>query len=207
MTATVGESWRGRCLGVELRWWRLPDEITAIELDLLSPDERERAAGFKAQRRRVEYVASRARLRSALGDVLGITPSSIPISPDDSGKPQHSGDMQFNLSHSAQAVLIGWGPRALGVDLESSRRRTQHISRLRIVAQVREAASVELISAFTLVEAATKAIGRGLAAVRGLRLDEIVGAGEMLFQSDAQRIRARVVAVPEGYVGAVAVLD
>ncbi len=207
MTTSAGEPWRGLCLGVELRWWWLPDQITATELALLSDDERERAAGFKAERRRIEYVASRAHLRRALSAELGVTPSSIPISPDDSGKPQHAGGVQFNLSHSAQAVLIGWGERALGVDLEASQRRTQHISRLRIVAEVRQAASVELISAFTLVEAATKAIGRGLAAVRGLRLDGVVGAGEVRFLSDAQRIRASVVAVPEGYVGAVAVLD
>ncbi len=207
MTTRADEPWRSLCLGVELRWWRLPDEVTTTELDLLSHDERKRAAGFKVERRRVEYVASRAYLRRALGEVLGVTPSSIPINPDDSGKPQHSGGVQFNLSHSAQAVLIGWSERALGVDLEASQRRTQHISRLRIVAEVREAASVELISAFTLVEAATKAIGRGLAAVRELRLDGIVGDGGIRFMSDAQRIRASVVSVPEGYVGAVAILE
>jgi phosphopantetheinyl transferase len=206
MTISV-ELWRGRCLDVELRCWRLPAEVTANERDLLSDEERERAAGFKAERRRVEYVASRAYLRSVLGEVLGTIPSSIPISPDDSGKPQHAGGMQFNLSHSASAVLVGWGARALGVDLEASQRRTQHISRMRIVAQVCEAASVDAIGAFTLVEAASKAIGRGLSAVRGLRLDGVVGAGDIRLLSGAQRIRACRIALPDGYTGAVAVLD
>jgi len=205
MTPPV-ELWRGRCLDVELRCWHLPALVGDAERDLLSFDERERAAGFKLERRRVEYIASRAYLRGALADVLGTAPSSIPIAPDDAGKPQHAGLLQFNLSHSANAVLVGWADRPLGVDLEASQRKTQHIARMRIVAEVRDAASVSAIAAFTLVEAASKAIGRGLIAVRGLRLDEVVGAGDVNLLSGTQRIRASAVAVPESYVAAVAVL-
>ncbi len=201
------ELWRGRSLGVELRCWQLPETVSDIERDFLSNDERARAAGFKLERRRVEYVASRAYLRRALAEVLGAAPSSIPITPDDAGKPQHAGGLQFNLSHSANAVLVGWGERPLGVDLEASQRKTQHIGRMRIVAEVRDAASVSAIAAFTLVEAASKAIGRGLVAVRGLRLDQVVGAGDVSLLSGVQRIRATALAVPESYVAAVAVLD
>lgn len=201
------ELWRGRSLGVELRCWQLPETVSDIERDFLSNDERARAAGFKLERRRVEYVASRAYLRRALAEVLGAAPSSIPITPDDAGKPQHSGGLQFNLSHSASAVLVGWGEHPLGVDLEASQRKTQHVARMRIVAEVRDAASVSAIAAFTLVEAASKAIGRGLVAVRGLRLDQVVGAGDVSLLSGIQRIRATALAVPESYVAAVAVLD
>jgi len=42
--------------------------------------------------------------------------------------------------------------------------------------------------------------------VRGLRLDEVVGAGDVNLLSGTQRIRASAVAVPESYVAAVAVL-
>jgi phosphopantetheinyl transferase len=115
--------------------------------------------------------------------------------------------MQFNLSHSANAVLIGWGARPLGVDLEASQRKTEHVARMRIVAEVRDAASVSAIGAFTLAEAASKAIGRGLVAVRGLRLEKVVRQGEIEFLSGTQRIRANVLAVPASYVAAVAVLD
>jgi phosphopantetheinyl transferase len=201
------ELWRGRDLGVELRCFQLPDIVTTIEYDYLSVEERERAAGLKLERRRVEYVASRAYLRRALAKVLGVVPSAIPITPDDAGKPQHAGGLQFNLSHSANAVLMGWGERPLGVDLEASQRKTQHITRMRIVSELCAAASVDPISAFTLVEAASKAIGRGLVAVRGLRLDEVVGAGDVGLISGTQRIRATALAVPERYVAAVAVLD
>jgi len=205
MTTPV-ELWRGRCLDVELRCWQLPISVSDVEGVLLSHDERERAAGFKLERRRVEYVASRAYLRRALADVLGTEPSSIPITPDDAGKPQHAGGLQFNLSHSANAVLVGWGERPLGVDLEAAARKTQHIARMRIVAEIRDTASVSAIAAFTLVEAASKAIGRGLIAVRGLRLDAVVSVGDLNLLSGSQRIRATALAVPESYVAAVAVL-
>lgn len=203
------DTWRGRSLGVELRWFRLPKDIVPADLDVLSPEERTRSADFTAARRRLEYVASRARLRRCLGEALHVAPSSIQISPDDFGKPQHSGDVEFNLSHSAGAVLIGWGDRPIGVDLEAAKRATQHIGRLRIVADVREAMSIELIAAFTLVEATTKALGRGLAAVRGLRIASVAASGEIRFTSPGieRPIRAVAVPVPDGYVGAVAVLD
>jgi 4'-phosphopantetheinyl transferase len=206
---TTTDRWRGRALDVELRWFRLPKEISPADLDVLSAEERTRSADFKAARRRLEYVASRARLRRSLGEALRVAPSSIAISPDDFGKPQHSGGVEFNLSHSAGAVLIGWGDRPVGVDLEAATRATQHIGRLRIVADVRDAMSIELIAAFTLVEATTKALGRGLAAVRGLRIDSVAASGEIRFTSPGieRPIRAIAVAVPEGYVAAVAVLD
>jgi phosphopantetheinyl transferase len=148
-------------------------------------------------------------LRRSLGEALRVAPSGIAISPDDFGKPQHSGGVEFNLSHSAGAVLIGWGDRPVGVDLEAAKRATQHIGRLRIVADVRDAMSIELIAAFTLVEATTKALGRGLAAVRGLRIGGVAASGEIRFMSPGvdRPIRAIAVPVPKGYVAAVAVLD
>ena len=120
-----------------------------------------------------------------------------------------AGRVEFNLSHSARAVLIGWGDRPLGVDMEAAQRTTRTIERVRIVAEVRDAASVELIAAFTLVEAVTKAIGRGLAAMRGLQLERVGATGEVWFSSAlvAGSIRAAAVPVPQDFVAAVAVLE
>ncbi len=208
MTLGAVATWHGRYLGVELRWARLPDEIANADLAILSPAERNRAAEFRAVRRRLEYVASRAFLRRSLGEILRGDPAVIPITPDDFGKPQHAGGVEFNLSHSAGAVLIGWGDRPLGVDLEAAQRTTRAIERVRIVAQVRDAASIELIAAFTLVEAATKAIGRGLAAMRDLRLEHVAATGEIRFASALVEYPIHAVSVPvsASYVGAVAVL-
>jgi 4'-phosphopantetheinyl transferase len=210
MTDTnLPETWRGRYLDVELRWFGLPDEVSASDFAVLSNEERARSTEFAAMRRRVEYVASRARLRRSLAEVLHVPAPTIPISADDFGKPQHAGRLEFNLSHSARAVLIGWGDRPVGVDLEAAQRATTRIERLRIVAEVRNAMAVEVIAAFTLVEAATKAIGRGLAAIGKLEIDRVDSSGEIRFTSAdaAAPIRAIALPLPDGYVGAVAVLD
>ena len=113
--------------------------------------------------------------------------------------------LQFNLSHSAGGLLIGWGNRPLGVDLEATARRPRHIGRVQIVADVRDALGIDLIVAFTLVEAAAKALGRGIGALRGLRLDGVVGRDEVKLASPGGvLICAARVPVPDAYAGAVA---
>lgn len=209
MTEThSGESWRAVHLGVELIWSPLPRSITPADLETLSADERTRADALTALRRRLEYVGARAQLRRALGAVLRVSPAAVPIEVDEFGKPQPSvGGVQFNLSHSAGAVLIGWGDRPLGVDLERAARSVRHLRRVRIVDEVCEVAAIDPIVAFTLVEAVTKALGRGLGAIGGLRLDEVGEAGAFHFSAPSARlIRARTVPLPEAYVGAVAVV-
>ena len=202
------ESWRGVYLGVDLLWSRLPGSITAADLDALSEDERTRADALTAPRRRLEYVGARAQLRRTLGAVLQVSPASVPIEVDEFGKPQPTaGAIQFNLSHSAGALLIGWGDRPLGVDLERAARSIRHILRVRIVGEVSQAAAIEPIAAFTLVEAATKALGRGLGAIGDLRLEEVGEGGELHFSAPhTPLICACLVPLPEAYVGAVAVV-
>jgi len=202
------ESWQGVYLGVVLIWSPLPGSITPADLETLSEDERTRADALTAPRRRLEYVGARAQLRRALGAVLRVSPAAVPIDVDEFGKPQPTaGGVQFNLSHSAGALLIGWGERPLGVDLERAARSVRHILRVRIVNQVSEAAAIDAIAAFTLVEAVTKALGRGLGAISGLRLDEVGERGELHFSGPHERlICARLVPLPEAYVGAVAVV-
>ena len=171
---------RGVRLGIEWLWSPLPVAISESDLALLSSVERARAAEFAAARRHLEYVAARALLRRTLGAALGVSPTAVEIEVDAFGKPQSpSSRLQFNLSHSAGGLLIGWGNRPLGVDLEATARRPRHIGRVQIVADVRDALGVDLIVAFTLVEAAAKALGRGIGALRGLRLDGVVGRDEV----------------------------
>jgi phosphopantetheinyl transferase len=208
MNAPPIEPWRGRALDVELRAFALPDDVADDDLAELSDAERERAAGFSVLRRRVEYVTARAHLRRTLGAVLGAAPQSISIVADDFGKPQHSGNVEFNLSHSGRAVLIGWGARPLGVDIETARRSARYIGRMRIVADVVAAMSVEPVAAFTLVEAASKAVGRGIGAMKGMTLIDVAGSGELRFSTSAGVvIRAAALPLTGDYVAAVAVLD
>jgi 4'-phosphopantetheinyl transferase len=206
MNASAIQPWRGRVLDVELRAFPLPERLDEADLDQLSDAERRRAAGFSALRRRVEYVTARAQLRRTLGAVLGVAPRAIPIVADDFGKPQHADGLQFNLSHSGRAVLIGWGPRPLGVDIETAQRRARYVGRLKIVADVVAVTSLEPVAAFTLVEAAAKALGRGIGALKGLAL---LGVGsEVRFATrEGVMIRAAAIALAKDYVAAVAELD
>lgn len=202
------KQWRGAGLGVELVCVPLPDGFVDVDLALLSIAERRRADGFGAARRRVEYVASRAHLRRTLADVLGRAPDRIEIDADEFGKPRMAADgVQFNLSHTAGAVLIGWGPRPLGVDLEKAARSTTYIQRLPLLQEIGAAAGIGPIAAFTLVEAALKAFGQGLRAARGLRLVRIDSAGTCVFAMERPgAIEAILLPLPEGYVGSVAVV-
>ena len=197
---------RGVRLGINWVWSPLPVAITAADLALLSPTERARATNFAAPRRYLEYVAARAMLRRTLGAALGIAPPALEIDVDAFGKPQSpAAGVQFNLSHSAGGLLIGWGNTPLGVDLEAAARRPRHIARVRIVADVRDALGVDLIVAFTLVEAAAKALGRGIGVLRGLRLDGVVSADEVrLVSPGGVLLNAARVPVPDVYAGAVA---
>ena len=207
MNAPPIEPWRGRSLDVELRAFALPDVLDPNDLDQLSAAERERAAGFSAERRRVEYVTARAQLRRTLSAVLGVEPPTIPIVADDFGKPQHAGGLQFNLSHSGRAVLIGWGARPLGVDIETASRSARYVGRLRIVTEVVAATSLHPVAAFTLAEAASKAVGRGVGALKGMTLIDSNVPGELCFATrERVAIRARALSLSPDYVAAVAVL-
>jgi phosphopantetheinyl transferase len=201
--------WRGACLGVELSCLPLPGIVSAEDVAVLSSDERSRASGFGAPSRRSEYVASRGRLRRTLSAVRGQTPESITIVVDEYGKPRLAADdLHFNLSHAADALLIGWGPRPLGVDLESARRTPRHIDRQPLLIEICDAHDgMGYIAAFTLVEAALKAVGRGLGIFKRLRLDRIGPAGECIFTAAGfGTVYAAAVPLPDDYVGAVAVV-
>ena len=202
------EHWRGACLGVELLCLPLPGVVDASDLDVLSAAERSRATAFGSERRRVEFVASRAHLRRALAAVLARSAQDIEIQAAVSGKPQLVvGHLQFNLAHTANAVLIGWGGRPLGVDLELADRATTYIQRLPLLTQICAATGVGVVAAFTRVEAALKAIGRGLGTFKELRLDHIDASGACVFTtSQLVTIHAATVPLPAGYVGSVAVV-
>jgi 4'-phosphopantetheinyl transferase len=202
------ERWSGTGLGVALACLPLPDAVSDADLALLSVAERERAATFGAPRRRVEYVASRAHLRAALASVLGRAPDRIEIDADEFGKPRIvAHGVQFNVSHTAGAVLIGWGPRPLGVDLERAARSTTYIQRLPLLRDISAATGVSSIAAFTLVEAALKAFGRGLRAAKGLRLQRVDSVGIYVFAMEQSgAIEAVLLSLPQDYVGSVAVV-
>jgi 4'-phosphopantetheinyl transferase len=109
----------------EIHVWRVffstyLDDIDAFVKRLL-PAESERAARFRAEHARHEYIISRIFLRAVLGSYLNIPPALIQFRYGPRGKPSLAGDisLRFNLSHSRDVALLAitW-EREIGADVE-----------------------------------------------------------------------------------------
>jgi 4'-phosphopantetheinyl transferase len=113
----------------EVHVWRVSlDVAPSIFLKLsqvLSQSERERADRFRFEIDRRRSVIGRGCLRLLLGRILSSRPEALEIHSDEFGKPSLTGKqaaLQFNLSHSGNAVLIAIARgRAVGVDVEKIR--------------------------------------------------------------------------------------
>jgi 4'-phosphopantetheinyl transferase len=177
------------------------DEVEAAEpgpeLEVLSDDERARAARFVRARDRRRFARCRTALREILGGLLGRSPAAVRFLAVGHGKPVldfgamgiAAGDglasLRFNLSHSSELALIGvcWG-HELGVDLE----RIKQISEAdRIVASFFSPAEraeftaipdhakpLAFFRGWTRKEAVLKGLGTGLA---GLSAQHETGFG------------------------------
>jgi phosphopantetheinyl transferase len=199
------EAWRGRVLGVELRCLPLA-AVDSAAAGVLSAAETSYANSLRAVRRQREYVGARVLLRRVLADVLGLLPRELGIERTQRGKPYlRDGALHFNLAHAGDAVLIGWSDRPLGVDVERAARATRYIERVALVREL-TATGIAPLAAFTLIEAALKAEGRGLGGLRALRLVSR-NADRYRFELDEQAIEAERIALPAGYLGAVATVS
>lgn len=164
-------------------WIVVLDAETDIALDLwdvLSPDERLRAARFRFSLDRDRYTLARGALRKFLSLYLGCHPSCVALTYGPHGKPQlasppHAPDITFNLSHSgALAAYAFASQRRVGVDIEQVRqmpewealsRRFFSDEEQRNLAAVHKAEREDLFFAsWTRKEAYIKAHGCGLAA-------------------------------------------
>jgi len=115
----------------EVRVWIASLDLGAEAVNrlgrLLSDDERERAARFCYHRDAMRFVASRAVLRTILGECLGVELCMVDFTYGPRGKPElaapfdRSG-VRFNVSHSASLGLCAvTGRRRVGVDSERLR--------------------------------------------------------------------------------------
>ena len=101
-----------------------PDRATVA---VLAPDERERANRFILRRDRQRFIARRARLRSLLGERLGVPAASVRLSSGTHGKPAlakpfDTSGITFNLSHSGDLSVYAFASRThVGVDVETIR--------------------------------------------------------------------------------------
>src|SRR5947209_6191932 len=102
----------------ELHVWAAHLDETSFDPDLLSPDERERAARFRFERDRRRYECRRHLLRVLLGRYLRENPGTLRFHYGPQGKPELTGcALQFNLSHSDAHALFAFAQTEVGVDL------------------------------------------------------------------------------------------
>jgi 4'-phosphopantetheinyl transferase len=94
--------------------------MTAALHELLSADERERAARFRFDRDRDRYIAGRGLLRRLLAAYTGREAADLSFRYGAYGKPELEGPgPHFNLSNSGPLALIALSATAeIGVDLE-----------------------------------------------------------------------------------------
>lgn len=160
-----------------ITWLRI-DVAEPIDGDCLSAEELERGACFLRETDRTKHRARNVFLRTALARCLDVAPAEVSYRTGEHGKPEldhpRAADWTFNLSHSDDLVLLAIARgRAVGVDVEAQRLRTEVTRMSKQVFTSRERAAMEQIapdqqlSAFfrgwTRKEAALKATGEGFA--------------------------------------------
>jgi 4'-phosphopantetheinyl transferase len=94
----------------------------------LAPDERARAARFRAPRHRDRFIAGRGLLRTLLGRYRQAPPEALAFAYGPHGKPSLSGPggahaLEFNLAHSEGRGLLAVARHPVGIDVEVLRDR------------------------------------------------------------------------------------
>jgi 4'-phosphopantetheinyl transferase len=159
--------------------------------DLLSDDERERAAQLVFEAHRNVFVTTHAFVRATLSRYATVAPSEWSFATNDYGRPRvcqpSFGDLDFNLAHSDGIAVCLVGRGILGVDVEDLSRRAP----LDVVDQFFSAIEVQSLMQrpielrprrfyeyWTLKESYIKACGMGLS----LPLDRFA------FDLDSERV-------------------
>jgi 4'-phosphopantetheinyl transferase len=214
----------------EVHVWRigldwLPERIAELEQGL-SQDEREKAGRFHFAVDRKRYTVGRGVLRRLLARCLGTRPDELCFDYSRFGKPSLAAgfaqsQLQFNVSHSGDLVLIGltFG-RAVGIDIERTRTDIAVEGIAERFFSPRERAALAALepsqqidgffACWTLKEAYIKAHGEGLSLpLDGFDVSLLPGEARLLETrpdpAEAQRWVLRELEVGRGYQAALAV--
>ncbi|MFF0161852.1 4'-phosphopantetheinyl transferase family protein [Streptomyces sp. NPDC005263] len=148
------------------------DEPDRADEDVLTEAERWRGAQFAHPLPARRFLRSRLAVRHLLGERLGVPPAELRIAHLPDGKPylpDHAG-LHISWSRSQGLLLLGAsGSGPIGVDIECRRTVPSPLSVLATVYPDLPAGArpESFLPAWTLLEAAVKATGRGLS--RGAR--------------------------------------
>lgn len=167
-------------------------DVAGVEpsTDALSDDERARAERMRLDEPRRRFVASHLALRTVLSRYV----EPVDIVVDDNGKPRlATGEIRFNLSHSGEVAAVAVADQEVGIDVQEVRKLHDPDALARRILAPGEA-GVDLLRAWARKEAVVKATGEGLR--RNLAEVQVYPPAGPWWVED--------IAVPEGYVGAVA---
>jgi 4'-phosphopantetheinyl transferase len=112
-------------------WFVQLDEVAPVYLetycDLLSDDERARAAHLVFEAHRNAFVIAHAFVRATLSRYATVAPSDWSFATNDYGRPRvcqpSFGDLDFNLAHSDGIAVCLVGRGIIGIDVEDVFRR------------------------------------------------------------------------------------
>jgi 4'-phosphopantetheinyl transferase len=216
----------------EVQLWRVDLGTVGPEehrwQQVLSEDERARAARFHFSRDRQGYVSSRALLRIILAAYLGAEPKELSFRYSEKDKPALSGahaaqKIEFNISHSGMAALLAFTRgREVGVDVELIRhdfdvegiahRFFSEHERQELMAFALEERHAAFFRCWTRKEAYVKATGSGLSLPLS-QFDVSMAAGNINAliatrpdATEAERWCMREVRGGDGYAAALCVL-
>jgi len=110
-------------------WWvNLSNELAVNQcFNILSEDEKERAAKFRFEKDRQHFIIARGVLRQILSLYLSEKPDAIQFEYGKNGKPFFpKNTLQFNLSHAGEIALIALTKNnIIGIDVEVINRKIE----------------------------------------------------------------------------------
>jgi 4'-phosphopantetheinyl transferase len=185
--------------------------------DLLAPEERWVALGYRFAKDRREFVVTRALLRQILARYTGRATADLCFDFNSSGKPVLRGaqSLHFSVSHSRDLALLAIAQSQVGIDVEYSRtiafrqgvieQCLARPERSHLQALPPKARAAALHRCWTQKEAVLKALGAGLL-YPPRHLNALADGGRShVLSALGRRWLVRQVDAPVGYAAAVAI--
>lgn len=153
--------------------WTIDDamarRLAATRLEILSPDERERALHYRNPLHAERFIARRAMLRIRTGEYLNCDPATVIFDVNEAGKPfLQSAGLSFSTAQTSGMALLAFAWNCqIGIDVE---RVTEMIDALAVGREVFSDAEMRALAKepgsffrlWTRKEALLKALGFGL---------------------------------------------
>jgi 4'-phosphopantetheinyl transferase len=223
------EGWESRTEPVDVLdgvhvWGTQMSDLAALLpslYELLPAAERKEVEDLGSKQKQRTHILSRSLARSVLAGYVGLRPQELAFETSSSGRPflsgEHRTDLDFNLAHSGDIVLIAVGLKnRVGVDIEQIREDIDHSKlahRFFSATENRELdelgqsdARAGFFACWTKKEAIMKAVGEGLT----IGIDSFtvsIESGRQHISLKGSCWTVTDLAMRSGYVGALAMVD